>query len=182
MEDGVILNEERFRKIWQSGVYHCLDACSTQEKYIDFVRFYVEEYGKPLEEDVVMYRAVNDEYENEDSISGGSWTKSLKDALNICLRTPMDSIYCMTIPKGTKTIHFHGTLSTQESEDVLDTLKVKNNSLSLYAKLTGITINEKRVQVSGTFTKADGCNMPYTLNKKYSKYCISKWKGLYIAA
>lgn len=165
---GRFMNEELFRDVWQRGLYYCLETCSTKGKYCKFVRDYVERYGKPLEKDTVMYRAVDPTEEDEDSISGGSWTKDIKSAFEYSARFRYIQIYSMTVPKGTKTIHFHGNLIFPESEDLIDTTSVKNDSLTLYATLKKVKQKSYKKWVS-YFQKADGRTVPHAISNMYSK-------------
>lgn len=171
MKIGRVMPEEVFREVWQKGLYYHLNACSTNEKYCQFVHDYVEKYGKPLEKDTVMYRAVNPNEEDKSNMSGGSWTKDFKSAFEYSARFGKIQVYSMTIPKGTKVIHFHGTLVFPESEDLIDTVNVKNDSLKLYATLKKLVpINSKKV--TAFYEKADGCLMPHILSNKYSRELI----------
>ena len=147
---GYTMNEETFRVIWQTGTYQHLE--NKIEDYFEFVKKYTELYGKPLENDTLMYRADDKPIQYLD---GSSWTTAKKSAFNFCGRFSLTYVYQMIIPKGTKTVHFHPTLRYPESEDVIYFPSAKNDSLDYFAKF----INAKPLNKGKsllTFEKKEG--------------------------
>ena len=170
LDESVIFNEAYFKCFWQSGFIRQWNICSTKEGYIKTVRKYVDLYGTPLEKDTIMYKAITDKEE----LFGGSWTKDFRSACNFSIKFGLDKIVSMVIPKGTKTIHICPTFRYKETEDIIDTTNVLNETLSEFAKLIDLQfLNQKGVFV-GKFEKKNGWAIPYKLDKRDSKILIEQ--------
>lgn len=174
IDEGLTLDEESFRYIWQSGLYWKLKICKSTEGYNGFVQKYTELYGKPLEKDIIMYKAV-ERSRTAETINGGSWTKDIKSAFNFSAKYNLGKIFSMTIPKGTKTIHFHPTFVFCESEDVIDTTNVKNDTIREYATLDNLTFCRDKPICRAIFQKKDsGFKVFHSLSKQDSLIVLHK--------
>lgn len=131
-EEG-LLTEESFMSVWQSGAYRMIT--SDREDYCKFIKSHVEKYGKELNRDRVLYRASSTYEEDEETLSGGSWTPSLEDAFGFANSFGLNRVYSMVVPEGTKTISFNPKPRYPEKENLLDTVSVKNDTLKVYARL-----------------------------------------------
>ena len=92
---------------WKSGEYRSLDCCSTQRKYYNAVHRFVERYGEPIDEDVIVYRSTT-EYESSHSL-GCSWNPSLDNCIdfaNTAYNGHCCKVYAMVIKKGTKVVKY----------------------------------------------------------------------------
>lgn len=167
-------SEEVFKIFWQYGFFvRKWNIFKDKEIYINTISKYVGLYGTPIEKDTIIYKAV---VENED-LFGGSWTKDLKSALNFAVKHGHDKIVTMTIPKGTKSIHFYPNFLFKESEDLIDTSKVINKTLDDYAVLINRVIDFKgrRPIVKGVFNNLySGGQFTYELDKDDSNIVFQR--------
>ena len=153
LDDNMTFNEAQFKCFWQSGFIRSWNICATKERYIHTIRKYIELYGKPLEQDTIMYKAVSEKEE----LYGSSWTKDWKSACNFALKFGLGKIVSLVVPKGAKTIHIPPTFIFKESEDVIDTTGVINGTLCDFAELRKWKIKEekRREIVVGEFERID---------------------------
>ena len=173
LDDNMTFNEAQFKCFWQSGFIRSWNICDTKERYIHTIRKYIELYGKPLEQDTIMYKAVTEKEE----LYGSSWTKDRKSACNFALKFGLGKIVSMIVPKGAKAIHLPPTFIFKESEDVIDTTGVINGSLCDYAELRKFKIIEekRREIVVGEFEIIDkGTKYLHRLDEDDSFCVLSK--------
>lgn len=178
--DNYTFPEEFFRIFWQCGFVGRWYICKTKDKYISTISKYVELYGTPLEKETIMYKAVR---ENED-LFGGSWSKDLKSALNFSVKFGISKVVSMVIPKGTKSIHIHANFIFTESEDLIDTTSVINETLDDYAKIMYREMGkDKGPKVKGVFENlTNGCQFAHYLNNEDSDFALWKMQGYLKAA
>jgi len=172
LDSDIIFNEAQFKCFWQSGFIRKWNPCATKEGYIRTIKKYIDLYGKPLEQDTIMYKAVSESEE----LYGSSWTKDLKSACNFALRFGLGKIVSMVVPKGAKTIHLPPTFIFKESEDVIDTTGVINETLCDYAELRRCKIIEekRREIVVGEFEIIDkGTKFLHRLDEDDSFWLLS---------
>lgn len=127
------LTECSFREVWQSGTYHKLN----KDDYTMFLDIHIDAYGKPMKSSRKMYRAFLSSEENISTVSGASWTPSLEVAISFADKYGLDSIFSMTIDKGTKAIHIDGNDVFPEDEWVINTRKVRNKTIKVMARRNG---------------------------------------------
>ena len=90
---------------WRSGEYHSRPEFSTQSKYYDSVSEFVQTYGEPTKEDMIVARS--GEYkEFQKKEIGASWNPSLNNTRSVAKLYGADTIYAMFVPKGTMAVHF----------------------------------------------------------------------------
>lgn len=140
LDSDIIFNEAQFKCFWQSGFIRKWNPCATKEGYIRTIKKYIDLYGKPLEQNTIMYKAVSESEE----LYGSSWTKDLKSACNFALRFGLGKIVSLVVPKGAKTIHLPPTFIFKESEDIIDTMGVINETLCDYAEFRRCKIIEEK--------------------------------------
>lgn len=170
IEKSIILSEPHFKCFWQSGYFQRWNICDTKDKYISSVKKYLDLYGKSLEKDTVMYKAIY----NDSDLFGSSWTKDWKSACNFAAKMCLDSIVSMVIPKGAKTIHISPTFRFKESEDIIDTTNVINETLSEFAVFKGYKANKKNGGVIGMFLKNNGWEYDCKLDLRDSECALAK--------
>lgn len=168
LDENVIFNEAQFKCFWQSGLIRKWGICSTKEKYISTTQKYIGLYGTPLEKDTIMYKAMTDKEE----LFGCSWTKNFRSAFNFSLKFGLDKIVSMVIPKGTKTIHINPTFRYKETEDIIDTINVLNETLVEFAKLIDFHFLPQNGEFLGRFEKNNGGIIPYKLDKRDSELLL----------
>ncbi|KWW27934.1 MAG: hypothetical protein AUK63_2086 [bacterium P3] len=167
LDDDTTFNEAQFKCFWQSGFIRNWNLCGTKDGYINTIKKYIELYGKPLEQDTIMYKAVVEEEE----LYGSSWTKHWKSACNFATKFGLGKIVSLVVPKGTKTIHIQPTFIFKESEDVIDTTEVLNGTLCNFAELKRCKIISERKAdiVIGEFEIIDnGTNYLHRLDARDS--------------
>lgn len=173
LDDSTTFTEAHFRCFWQSGFIINWNLCDTKEAYIRTIKKYIGLYGKPLEKDTIMYKAVCEDEE----LFGSSWSKDWKSACNFATKTGADKVVSMVVPKGAKTIHIPPTFRFKESEDVIDTTEVMNKTLRNFAELKKCNIIDERKGkiVVGVFEiKGKGTKYLHKLDLLDSEVVISK--------
>lgn len=153
LDKDMTFNEAQFKCFWQCGYIRNWNICKTKKRYIQTIKKYIELYGKPLEQDTIMYKAVAEEEE----LYGSSWTKHWQSACNFATKFGLGKIVSMVVPKGTKTIHIPPTFVFKESEDIIDTTEVMNGTLRNFAKFIDYRFIKERKAgiVVGEFEKID---------------------------
>ena len=170
LNEDVIFSKEEFMCFWMSGLIKRWNICKTKEAYINTVSKYIGLYGKALEKDTIMFKAV----EADEEIFGGSWTKDIKSARNFAVKYLVDTIVSTVIPKGTKTIHFHPNFRFKESEDLIDTTKVLHEPPKIIARLKELSFTKDGRAVGIFENEGSGCRFAHMLDVKDSYHAANE--------